>query len=187
MIKLPIQNYYVRDKLIEHSYVKPLVLEAISKREDHNLVDYSQGEENNIGKLDWDYANDFDRDWVKILGPMLIKKLGEMAYTLGFESIVMKQMWYQQYQKGNIHDWHTHSENYTGVYYLEYPDGAPATQLYDTEMKAPDVNEGDIVMFPSMTPHRAPKVKNDIKKTIVSFNFNVLKIHENKLKEFKNA
>ena len=61
------------------------------------------------------------------------------------------------------------------------------TQLYDTEMKAPDVNEGDIVMFPSMTPHRAPKVENDIRKTIVSFNFNVLKIHENKLREFKNA
>ena len=54
-------------------------------------------------------------------------------------------------------------------------------------MKAPDVNEGDIVMFPSMTPHRAPKVENDIRKTIVSFNFNVLKIHENKLREFKNA
>ena len=53
--------------------------------------------------------------------------------------------------------------------------------------KIPDVDEGDVVMFPSMTPHRAPKVENDIRKTIVSFNFNVLKIHENKLMEFKNA
>jgi uncharacterized protein YbbC (DUF1343 family) len=34
-----------------------------------------------------------------------------------------------------------------------------------------DVKEGDIVMFPSYTIHRAPVIKNDIRKTIVSFNF----------------
>ena len=147
MFKFPIQNYYVRDKLNEHNFVKPLVLEAIDKREDHDLVDYGNEEDNNISKLDWNYANDFNRDWVKIVSPMLIKKLGEMAYTLGFESIVVKNMWYQQYQKDNVHGWHTHSENYTGVYYLEYPDGAPATQLYDISMKIPNVNEGQKTLF----------------------------------------
>ena len=150
-----------------------MVLEAISKREDHNLVDYSQGEENNIGKLDWDYANDFDRDWVKILGPMLIKKLGEMAYALGFESIVLKNMWYQQYGKGSKHQWHHHvSSNWSAVYYLRLPNNL-GTELYDiTESRTFDIklNEGDLFLFPANMLHRSPPNMTNKIKTIISFN-----------------
>jgi hypothetical protein len=33
-----------------------------------------------------------------------------------------------------------------------------------------NVKEGDIVIFPSIAIHRAPVVKNDLTKTIISFN-----------------
>ena len=83
-------------------------------------------------------------------------------------------MWYQQYVKNNIHGWHTHGENYTGVYYLDFPKNASKTELIDQynihkkiTIKA---KEGDVVIFPSFIIHRSPKMTNDTKKTIISFN-----------------
>ena len=108
-----------------------------------------------------------------------------MAYFIGYGGIEMKAVWYQQYLKNSIHGWHVHSENYTGVYYLEYPLAAPPTELWDNKLKVPEVSEGDVVMFPAMTPHRAPMVTNDIRKTIVSFNFNVIELNTKRLEEFK--
>ena len=36
-----------------------------------------------------------------------------------------------------------------------------------------DVQEGDLILFPSHLVHRAPVVKDDIIKTIISFNLDV--------------
>ena len=108
-------------------------------------------------------------------------------WLIGYHSVLVKALWYQQYTKNSIHDWHVHSENYTGVYYLEYPDGAPATKLYGYDVITPSVNEGDVVMFPAMTPHQAPMVMNDGRKTIISYNFNVSELNLDKLKEVRYA
>jgi len=185
MFTLPVQNHYIRNKLSKHDFYKPLILEKISKEQDPSLVDFNDGGENNISKLDWDHHEDFDRPWVKQLLPTLSNKLAEMSHFIGYDGIVMKAIWYQQYLKDSIHGWHVHSENYTGVYYLEYPLGAPPTELWDNKLKIPEVSEGDVVIFPAMTPHRAPMVKNDIRKTIVSFNFNVIELNLKRLEEFK--
>ena len=185
MFKLPIQNYYLRDKLDNHNDIKQEVLSLICNTQDGNFIENKDNQNNNISKLDWNNNGDFDRPWVKLLLPTLIEKLGRMAYDIGYEGILLKSIWYQQYEKNSIHDWHTHSENYTGVYYLEYPTGAPATELYDTKLQIPNVNEGDVVMFPSMTPHRAPTVTSDLRKTIISYNFNVLQLNQEQLKKVK--
>ena len=91
-------------------------------------------------------------------------------------------MWYQQYTKNNTHGWHIHGENYTGVYYLEFPKGSSKTELIDQYniRKKITVNakEGDIVIFPSFIIHRAPKIINDIRKTIISFNLQFNLINE---------
>ena len=81
-------------------------------------------------------------------------------------------MWYHQYAKNSVHNWHIHGENYTGVYYLELPDDTPKTELIDQYDKkiTVEANEGDVVIFPSFIIHRGPKVLNDSRKTIISFN-----------------
>jgi len=185
--KQAIQNYYLRDKLDNHNDIKNEILVMIHNAHDGNLIDNQNNQDNQISKLDWNSHADFDRPWVKLLLPSLIDKLGLMAYSMGYEGIFMKSIWYQQYEKNSIHDWHVHSENYTGVYYLEYPNGAPATELFDTKLNIPNVSEGDVVMFPSMTPHRAPRVTSDLRKTIVSYNFNVHQLNQERLKQVKNV
>lgn len=186
MHRLAIQNYYVRDKLDNHKDIKDNLLSLIDKEPDPNLVDVGEYN-NNIDKLDWKKHADFERPYIKVLLPSLIKKLGEMAYSIGYQGIMLKAMWYQQYNKNSIHDWHVHSENFTGVYYLEYPDGAPATELFGNNLEVPNVSEGDVVMFPAMTPHKAPMVQGDLRKTIISYNFNVHMLNDKKLKEVRGG
>tara|TARA_B100000287_G_C20302927_1_gene650634 strand:- start:61 stop:633 length:573 start_codon:yes stop_codon:yes gene_type:complete len=185
MFKLPIQNYYVRDKLDNHEEMKSQVLSLIDNSSDGSLEEVNENYNNKISKLDWQNNADFERPWVKLILPSLIKKLGEMAYSIGYHSVFIKALWYQQYTKDSIHDWHVHSENYTGVYYLEYPEGAPPTKLFGNELTVPNVNEGDVVMFPAMTPHQAPMIKNDVRKTIISYNFNMSELNLDKLKEVR--
>ena len=38
-------------------------------------------------------------------------------------------MWYQQYLNGDTHGWHIHGQHFTGVYYLEFPDGCSKTEV----------------------------------------------------------
>ena len=86
-----------------------------------------------------------------------------------------------------MHNWHIHGENYTGVYYLELPDDTPKTELIDQYDKKITVkaNEGDIVIFPSFIIHRGPKVLNDSRKTIISFNLEFEDIEFEYIKRYR--
>jgi predicted 2-oxoglutarate/Fe(II)-dependent dioxygenase YbiX len=91
-------------------------------------------------------------------------------------------MWYQQYIQNDTHTWHIHGENYTGVYYLELPKDSPKTELIDqldlNKKISIEAIEGDVIIFPSFIIHRSPKITNNLKKTIISFNLNFTKVKE---------
>ena len=145
--------------LIETSYCESI-----------NVKDSNCGDE--ISRLDWSKYPDFDREWVKYVKPRLQEHFEICADDLNYRGCRIKGLWYQQYIKNNIHDWHIHGDNYTGVYYLELPDDTPKTELIDQYNKkiTIEADEGDIVIFPSFIIHRAPKMQSDSRKTIISFN-----------------
>ncbi len=80
---------------------------------------------------------------------------------LGYRSAEVRDIWFQQYLKNGRHGWHIHGQNYTGVYYLEFPDGAPDTEFQTMETR---------ISHPAFLLHRAPEVLNVERKTIISFN-----------------
>ena len=145
--------------LIETSYCESI-----------DVKDSNCGDE--ISRLDWSKYPDFDREWVKYVKPRLQEHFEICADDLNYRGCRIKGLWYQQYIKNNIHDWHIHGDNYTGVYYLELPDDTPKTELIDQYNKkiTIEADEGDIVIFPSFIIHRAPKMQSDSRKTIISFN-----------------
>lgn len=163
-----------------HSIVKENLLSIIDKSYNDNLnvKDDYYGDE--IHRLDWSKNLNYDREWVKYIKPRLEEHFTICANDLNYKECEVRGMWYQQYLTNNVHGWHTHGENYTGVYYLELPKDAPKTELidqYDIHKKITiDATEGDIVIFPSFIFHRAPKIINDTRKTIISFNlqFNLI-------------
>ncbi len=186
--------YNIKSKIISESFPelherKEEILELIDKApsKETESYDYGQGSEHQsnitvspISKLDWFQATNFKRAWVQIAKPMITQKLGTMVERLGYRGINMHELWFQQYKRGSSHDWHIHSYNFSGAYYLELPDTDEhnTTELFDGEkVITPNCKEGDILVFPSLTFHRAPIIHTDNRKTIISFNFDIRGIY----------
>ena len=185
MKKLPLQCFILIDKFSKHKEFKPLLLKEFENqnKQINNHVD-------NIYNLDWPEKNNTERPWIKLLLESFNKQLDKMAFDSGYTVCNINEMWFQQYIDGNIHDWHTHGSNFTGVYYVELDKNSPITNLVtpfsQNELIVPDVTEGDIIIFPSFTIHKAPLVTNGTRKTIISFNIDFQKCNINVYNQINN-
>lgn len=92
-------------------------------------------------------------------------------------SCALNTLWYHVYNKGGSYMSHTHTlSNMTGVVHLLLEDERDCTTIvgYDGKIK-----EGEVVLFPSMTPHKSNPVHG--KKIIIGFNWDMysdMKTHE---------
>jgi len=125
----------------------------------------------------------YGKTFLNLINPYL-KNLSKLINATEFN---LQNYWFQQYEKGSKHDWHIHPNlNYTGVYYLEYPDLKVKTELYDFVTKCiiniKKIKEGDVLIFPSNIIHRAPEVKDNKRKTIISFNMDFTMFDFKKIK-----
>ncbi len=164
-----LKSFYLIDKLPKYEIINKQFLADIQEYKTQKLDD----KYNRISRVDWLDARNVNRPWVKRFLPNLQRKLNYMMKEVGYTGATLAEIWFQQYNKDDIHDWHVHGHNFTGVYYVEL-ENAPKTELiapYDLKVIVPDVTVGDILIFPSFCIHRAPVVNNDIRKTIISFNF----------------
>jgi len=168
-----VDAFWIRDCIEDNEFSKQL-LEHI-KRADSKELDVPNGPgKAHISRHDYDSSFDDKRSWVQYALPVLKTKLESMVAAIGFEGIELDSIWFQQYYFDDGHAWHTHAGNFTGVYYLELPENAQPTELVvNNEVICPQVKQGDIVVFPSHTIHRGPKIKMDTRKTIISYNFYV--------------
>lgn len=180
--KYALESFFVVGELDQHSLVKQEVLDLIDQQASNNLNEVDNYYSDRVSKLDWDNARNFQRPWIKMLKPFIEEYLNKLALALGYQSVVIEEMWFQQYHSGDTHGWHIHGSNFTGVYYLELNEQSPLTELIEPSTQnnkiIPNIKEGDVLIFPSYTIHRAPIITNDIRKTIVSFNFIVDLINE---------
>ena len=128
----------------------------------------------NLSEVDWGQSSDFNRPWVKYILPHLSYNLTNLVKSQNYSNIILENIWYQRYQQSNHHTWHIHSGHYTGVFYVEHPEGSPLTQLsFNDKVIDLKASEGDIIIFPSLVVHRSPKNQSNNPKTIISFNLNI--------------
>jgi len=174
MIKSHLDCAYLVAKFPYHDKIKSELLQLIDISESTSVVDI--GCDTNITRADWHNAQDFKRTWTAFLIQYLTNPVLEMYKELGYDGYTLHELWYQQYYKNSKHGWHTHSANFTNVYYLELPDSVPKTKIvspYDQKtIIEVDVKEGDILIFPSFVVHKAPVNLTNDRKTIVSYNIN---------------
>ena len=175
MQKFSLECFYIIKKFKYHSQIKDYLLTEISDAECQHL--YSENAEVNITKCDWHISTDYNRNWFKLLKDMLFEEMLDMYSQVGYDGFTLQEIWFQQYQQNAQHGWHTHSSNFTNVYYLDLPADSSKTQIvspYDQQTVIElDVSEGDIVSFPSFVIHKGPKNNADMHKTIISYNTNV--------------
>jgi hypothetical protein len=154
----------------KHSELKKQVLDDINVSLAEN-VKTKQGSD--ITRCDWAMVN-LRRDWVHDFLPILEPEVLEIYKKLGYNSIKIYNIWFQQYEENSFHNWHVHTEcQWTNVYYLDLPKDCPQTEILDPISKTIlklDVREGDICCFTSFLIHRAPKNLANQRKTIISFN-----------------
>ena len=174
-------------KLDCHKQVKEKLLSMINESYSDHMENHFYGD--NINRLDWSKNLNYNREWVKFIKPKLEKHFNKCAEDLNYEKCDVNGMWYQQYIKDNTHTWHVHGDNYTGVYYLELPENSPKTELLDQiDIKNKitiNAKEGDVVIFPSFIIHRSPKIINNLRKTIISFNLNFPKVKDSVVLSYK--
>jgi hypothetical protein len=163
---------YLVSKFRYHEKIKEELLLLIDEAE-YNSPKVASAEVN-ITKADWYNATSTTREWFKYLVGPLTEQLKEMYMELGYDGFTIHEMWFQQYLQNSEHGWHSHSSNFTNVYFLELPEGTPKTQIvspYDQKTVIEvDVQEGDLLIFPSFTLHKAPVNKSSKRKTIISYN-----------------
>jgi len=122
---------------------------------------------------DWNLPLSFKREYfdyfIKIIDPYI----KQIAYKLNSNTFTIDNYWFQQYGKSNCHSWHTHPKsNLTNVYFVELPNKSLGTEILNYD--ALDLKEGDLLTFPSYFYHRSPLNTSDCRKTIISFNSNIL-------------
>jgi hypothetical protein len=182
MKKIEITSLILKEKFKQHFIYKEKVIDLIKDSISESLIDNKNGNNDFISKLDWPLANNWERPWVKLISPFIYEQLNNFSLELGFNSCILNQLWFQQYNFENIHNWHCHGGNYTGVYYLEFDKQSPKTEiLYPNNLNEAftvDVEEGDIIIFPCYFIHRSGKIVNNKRKTIISFNIDFDRIHE---------
>ena len=164
----------------DHEKLKDTLVSLIKKTKADYLNEQQGYYSDLIHRLDWSQSKDKNRKWVKYILPSLQNHFENYAKKLGYEKVDVTNIWFQQYNKNGKHGWHTHAENYTGVYYVKFSNKCAKTELIDpfAQNKKIIINakEGDIVIFPSYVIHRATEQKEDSEKIIVSFNINFTKI-----------
>jgi hypothetical protein len=179
MRKIKVDSCVGISKINNHLEVKDKILSLIDSSEDSGCYQVGSSTKTDgyvISKYDYPQGDTFERQWVKEIKPYLLPVLSDMINDLGYQGVDVKQIWYQQYLKGSAHSWHVHGGNFTGVYYLEYPEGSPPTEIispYDSGVVKMDmVSEGDVIIFPACWIHRGP-INEGCRKTIVSYNLNI--------------
>mgnify|MGYP001179792950 FL=1 len=174
-----LDGFYFTFPLSNHEKLKNTLLTQIdeSKQIENNKPKADDYYSESISKLDWSWSKDFSRPWVQTLKPFLDEAISAELTSHGYKESFIQDLWFQQYTTGDTHGWHIHGHTFTGVYYLDLPKDAPNTQIVNPtnqeEIIVPDVNEGDILMFPSYVIHRAPIIRTNENKTIISFNSTV--------------
>ena len=156
-----------------HEDLKPVLLKSIDEYSEGKPVQHDPGmPDDSISRTDY-YTSD-EQGYLTLLQNNLNDFYAELNDYYCLRESHFLNGWYQQYTTGDTHGWHCHGPTtVTFVYYLELPNPKECTELidYDNMVKYhPDVEEGDILVFPGMIPHRSPIINGDQRKTIISGN-----------------
>lgn len=95
--------------------------------------------------------------------------------------IEFTEMWYQKYYKNIEHKTHCHGPTgWSSVIYVEFDPVVHASTMFYSPYRqpwngnidtfSPNINEGDMVLFPSSLLHEAPLNRSDTRRTVISYN-----------------
>ena len=171
MIQIKLNTSAYVQSIKEHLLFKNFMLSYIEKQPTYKLEHHN----NIITNSDYNNCDDYDRAYVQESKRIFAPYISNVATSLKAQTFDIKSIWYQQYSKNSIHQWHYHAGcNWSAVYYVELPSNDVKTQLFDISKDAIvddiDLKEGDLFILPANILHRSPRNTIEKNKTIISFN-----------------
>ena len=162
---------YIVSKFEHHTDVKEQLLDLISKQD--CITENDHGDK--ISKTDWYTAPGTVREYWKFLFPMLEEHMKDVMLNLQIKEYAFTNYWFQQYEHLDTHGWHRHRHCFfSNVYYIELPKDGPSTIFKNPvdgkTILCPEVEEGDIITFPSIFEHCSAPNQSINRKTVISFN-----------------
>lgn len=152
-----------------HSEIKPLVISAIDSMGTYSYKNKQQV----ISHTDWHLSANFNRPYYDLVIPSIADIITKVNDFYKYpEPLQLDNYWFQKYEKGDSHGWHTHPKSLlNAVYFLSLPKGSLSTtfKLLDEEFSI-DVKEGQVLVFPAVYQHCSKPNKSDAAKIVIAFN-----------------
>ena len=189
-IKALFPGFYYHGEVPSHQYLKRLFLKELddaqlnSPSEWNCSLSSSFDSNTNLTDFSWDV---FEKAIQDSLMDMHMKLGGDVNHK-----IRMIESWINVYNKGDMQDVHTHAGGddctFSCAYFLDYiPEEDANFIFYHPDQKVhignfskyypvnttwfPEVNEGDIIIFPAYQHHQVSMHKSDHKRITISANF----------------
>ena len=159
--------------IANHNILKKPVLNAIKKTVTMSINSPNSLEV--ISNTDYFIPNNFKKFYVPLIDDVISTTINTLQQTLNPGGSIIKpgSTWFQQYEKGDYHGWHTHGGNtyYSCVYYVDLPDQAPKTtfKVLDKQYEF-EIKEGTVICFPGLVEHCSKPNESDYCKTVIAFN-----------------
>ena len=165
-----INSYILVQKIEEHKDIKDKMISLINKMPDDKI----NTEFESIKKSDYHIPREHKREYGDLFLKVIKKYNENIKKFYNAEEFWIINYWYQQYNESDYHKWHVHSNSLlSSVYYVEL-ENKNSTVFYDNMTKQEykfDLNEGDLITFPSMIAHKSQSNFKS-RKTIISYNTN---------------
>jgi hypothetical protein len=157
------------NKIENYNSINKNLLSLIEKIPNNSLVEGSD----RIFHTDYNLPSSTKREYVDYFLQIIQPSLKLISEKFHAKKIEITKIWFQQYIENDYHGWHVHpSTHFTNVYFIELPSKNFATQIYHHEQI--DINEGYLITFPAHWFHRSPQNTSLNRKTIISFNLDLL-------------
>jgi len=167
-------SYVIIQKVKEHKEFKNKLLSLIDEiKSDEIQTDFEK-----IQKSDYNLSEKIERKYGNVFQDIIKPYNENIKEFYKAEKISINNYWFQQYGDNGYHNFHIHPFSLlSNVYYLELENNN-STVFYDMQNKKQfkyNLEEGDLITFPSLLPHRS-QVNTNGRKTIISYNSDVIGI-----------
>ena len=163
-------------KLKCHFAVKDMILTAIEDTDSFIITEHG---DDVCPLTDWEKYEDGEEmpEYYEIFSKVAAEEILDVVkYEFGFDIADINKYWFQQYGAKGEHGWHFHPGClYHAIYYLELPKGCPPTLVRAPNgfEFTPNVEEGDILIMPSILEHTSPPNNSRERKTIIAMNIDM--------------
>ena len=159
----------------DHDEVKDKIISVIDSNRIFASTTPTESIANTDFYLDEMFKQQKGQQYWDLIYPSIANHYDDILKVTGLTMWSLHKYWFQTYKPNDFHGWHVHAGcMFSNVYYLSLPDGAAKTSFsYLGEEFQIEVQEGDILTFPSFLPHCSKENKSKAPKHVISFNSNL--------------